>query len=109
MRLYRVAGFGGHLGLSLRGADIPSRRRDGDMFHDMNRALWDGNQPRQCNQRLSFADMRADSGIERAVLARVSAVAERVAIAERRAALFPRLFDSSRRIFPVFRIQFGGV
>jgi hypothetical protein len=109
MRLYRVARRSGHLGLNRHGTDIPSRRYDGDMFHDVPHAFWHGKYPRQRDQRLSFEDMRADIGIEGAVFARVPAVAERIAIAERRAAPFRRLFDGGGRIFSVFRIQFGRI
>jgi hypothetical protein len=96
MKLYRVARRGGHLGWSRRNTDIPSGRhcfaRNEHVFHNAPDAFRHRQQPAPRDQRLTFANMRADGGIKRAVLAGVFAVAQGVAIAGWRTAPFRKLF-----------------
>src|ERR1700749_4019505 len=135
MRLYRVARRSGHLGtirtnwispiqlLPLpygcrgegRGGGLPqvSRRLRHPLTLTLSPALRGRGKLREqshpCDQSLPFADMCTDSAIERAVFACVLAVAQRIAIAERRTALVRLLRYRSGRIFLVFRNQFSQI
>jgi hypothetical protein len=66
-----------------------------------------GKHPYPRDKLFSFADMRADGGIECAVFPRGIAVTQCIAIAEWRAALVRLLRYGSGDDFLVFRIQFG--